>query len=109
MKSLKDGYGYNERLFSGGLRSKSHFARFQRFLSEVARLKCSTDSILGLGCFDGKLINFLRSKLSRYIGFDANWEGGLGMAKARWIDKPHFSFFQTSTPKGTHLKDNETF
>ena len=33
MKSQKDGYGYNERLFSGGLRSKLHFARFQWFLS----------------------------------------------------------------------------
>jgi 2-polyprenyl-3-methyl-5-hydroxy-6-metoxy-1,4-benzoquinol methylase len=106
---MEDGYGYNERLFSGGIRSKLHFARFQWFLSEVTRLNCLTDSVLELGCFDGKLIDFLPNKPSRYIGFDANWEGGLDIAKARWVDAPNFIFSQASSPDEMHLNSNDVF
>jgi 2-polyprenyl-3-methyl-5-hydroxy-6-metoxy-1,4-benzoquinol methylase len=109
MKSQKKGYGYNERLFSGGLRSKLHFARFQWFLGEVTRLNCLTDHVLELGCFDGKLIDFLPSKPSRYTGFDANWEGGLDIAKTKWADAPNFSFFQASSPEEMDLNDNDVF
>jgi 2-polyprenyl-3-methyl-5-hydroxy-6-metoxy-1,4-benzoquinol methylase len=109
MKSQKDGYGYNERLFSGGLRSKLHFARFQWFLSEVTRRTCQTDSVLELGCFDGKLIDFLPNKPSRYIGFDANWEGGLDLAKARWADAPNYFFHQASSPDEMRLNRDDVF
>src|SRR5712692_4127618 len=109
MKSQKDGYGYNERLFSGGIRSRLHFARFQWLSFEVTRRNCLTDSVLELGCFDGKLIDFLPRKPSRYIGFDANWEGGLDMAKARWADAPNFFFLQASSPDEMHLNSNDVF
>jgi hypothetical protein len=95
VKSQKDGYGYNERLFSGGLRSKLHFARFQWFLSQVTKRNCSTESVLELGCFDRKLIDFLLKKPSRYVGFDANWEGRLDIAKVRWADHPEFPFLSS--------------
>ncbi len=109
MKSQKEKYGYNERLFSGGIRSKLHFARFRWFLSEVTRRNCQTDSILELGCFDGKLIDFLPNKPLRYIGFDANWEGGLDLAKAKWADAPNISFVQASSPDEMHLSSKEVF
>ncbi len=109
MKSQKDGYGYNERLFSGGLRSKLHFARFQWFLSQVTKRNCLTHSVLELGCFDGKLIDFLPSMPSRYVGFDANWEGGLDIAKVRWADNPNFFFFQAASPDEMHLKSTDIF
>jgi 2-polyprenyl-3-methyl-5-hydroxy-6-metoxy-1,4-benzoquinol methylase len=109
MKSLTNGYGYNERLFSGGLRGKLHFARFQWFLSEVTKRNCATDSVLELGCFDGKLIDFLPSKPSRYVGFDANWEGGLDIAKVKWAAHPNFLFFQAASPDEMRLKKNDVF
>lgn len=109
MKSQKDGYGYNDRLFSGGIRSKLHFARFRWFLSEVTRRNCLTESILELGCFDGKLIDFIPNKPSRYIGFDANWEGGLDIAKAKWTDAPNFFFFQASSPDEMNLTSIDVF
>ena len=109
MKGLQDGYGYNERLFSGGLRGKLHFARFQWFLSQVTKRNCLTDSVLELGCFDGKLIDFLPSKPSRYVGFDANWEGGLDIAKVRWAGQPHFLFFQAASPDEMRLNSNDVF
>lgn len=109
MKSRKDGYGYNERLFSSGLRSKLHFARFQWFTSEVRKRNCHTNSVLELGCFDGKLIDFLPRKPSRYIGFDANWEGGLDLAKARWGGAANFLFLQASSPDEMRLKSSDVF
>ena len=109
MKSLSDGYGYNERLFSGGLRSKLHFARFQWLSAEISKLNVPIESVLELGCFDGKLIDFLPSEPSRYVGFDANWEGGLELAKTRWANKPSFSFSQASSPEEMLLRDGEIF
>lgn len=109
IKNQKDGYGYNERLFSGGLRSHLHFARFKWFLTEITRRNCLTDSVLELGCFDGKLIDFLPRKPSQYIGLDANWEGGLDIAMERWKSYPNFSFYKASTPEEMRLNDNDIF
>lgn len=109
MKSQQEGYGYNERLFSSGLRSKLHFARFQWLLAEVKKRNLAADSVLELGCFDGKLIDFLPSKPLRYVGFDANWEGGLDIAKSRWADSPNFSFFLASSPEEMRLDGNDVF
>ena len=109
VKSQKDGCGYNERLFSGGIRSRLHFARF-RWLSEVTRRRnIPTDSVLELGCFDGKLIGFLNVRPKRYVGFDANWEGGLDLAKERWAVAPNYTFLQASTPEEMRLDGRDTF
>lgn len=108
MKSMKD-YGYNERLFSGGFRSKLHLARFKWLLDKISKLNLPIESVLELGCFDGKLIDFLPSEPSQYVGFDANWEGGLDMAKTKWANKPNFSFFQASSPAEMLLNNDEIF
>jgi len=109
MKSLEDGYGYNERLFSGGLRSKLHLARFHWLSAEIAKLHLPVDSVLELGCFDGKLIDLLPKEPSRYVGFDANWEGGLDLAKRKWANKLNFSLFQASSPEEMQLDSDDTF
>lgn len=109
MKNKKDGYNYNERLFSGGLRSKLHYARFHWFSHQINKYNCVIDSILELGCFDGKLIDFLPRKPLRYVGFDANWEGGLDIARAKWVDAPNLSFIQVSSPEEMHLTSSDIF
>jgi SAM-dependent methyltransferase len=109
MKSMKEGYGYNERLFSGGLRGKLHAARFQWLAAEIASLDCPVTSVLELGCFDGKLIDFLPAQPSRYVGFDANWEGGLDLARTRWANQPGFSFFKALAPEDMRLHDSDVF
>jgi len=109
MNGKKEGSGYNERLFSGGLRRKLHFARFHWLITEIQKRKCPTHSILELGCFDGKVIDFLPQKPSKYVGFDANWEGGLDIAKKKWSGAKNFFFFKASTPDEMNFKDQETF
>jgi 2-polyprenyl-3-methyl-5-hydroxy-6-metoxy-1,4-benzoquinol methylase len=109
MKSLVDGYGYNERLFSGGIRRRLHLARFQWLTTKLDSLGCAADSVVELGCFDGKLLDFLPNVPTRYVGFDANWEGGLDVAKERRGKLSNCSFFQVSSPDEMHLKNKDIF
>ena len=109
MKSLDKGYGYNQRLFSGGLRSKLHYARFRWFNKQLLSRQCPAESILELGCFDGKLIDFLPAMPSRYLGFDANWEGGLDLAKEKYKDSSAFLFVEASSAEQMQLKIGNVF
>ena len=108
MKS-QEKYGYNDRLFSKGLRSKLHYARFHWFKAESTKLNYPLNSVLELGCFDGKLINFLPYKPSKYVGFDANWEGGLDIAKSKWANEPNFCFYKVNSPEEMCLDRNDIF
>lgn len=101
--------GYNERLFSGGLRSRLHYARFDWFASEMKRRGCKGRRVLELGCFDGKLLRFLPTPPERYVGFDANWEGGLDIARQAWQDWPNVSFRAASRPEDMALGQDEVF
>lgn len=77
---------YNERLFGGGIGSRLHYARFHWLHQSLDRLNCRPSSVLELGCFDAKTIHFLPVLPERYVGLDANWEGGLDLAKTTWCD-----------------------
>lgn len=54
--------------------------------------------MIELGCFDGKVIDFLPVRPILYHGFDANWEGGLDLAKQKWNDEPNFTFSYCCVP-----------
>jgi 2-polyprenyl-3-methyl-5-hydroxy-6-metoxy-1,4-benzoquinol methylase len=109
MKSIQDGAGYNERLFSGGLRRYLHFSRFKWISSEIAKRRCQMDALLELGCFDGKLLHFLPSHPKRYVGFDANWEAGLDLARSEWAGNKNISFLLATTPADMRLDDSDIF
>jgi len=109
MKSRCDGYGYNERLFAGGVRSLFHYARFNWLKSKIESLDCAASTVLELGCFDGKLIDFLPDKPLRYVGFDANWEGGLDLAVARFGQYPQFVFHKACVPDDMCLIAGDRF
>ena len=64
-------------------------------------------SVLELGCFDGKAIEFLNNP-KKYVGYDANWENGLDLAKEKWKDSSNYTFFEADTPKGFN-PENEKF
>jgi 2-polyprenyl-3-methyl-5-hydroxy-6-metoxy-1,4-benzoquinol methylase len=108
MKSLNES-GYNERLFSAGFRRYIHLARFVWLEHEIRRLGCAHESVVELGCFDGKLIDFLPSKPKRYVGFDANWEGGLDLAVQKWKQFPQYSFVKACVPEDMSLTESDRF
>ncbi len=101
--------GYNARLFeSSALRRWHHEARFRWLSSTLRRLGCVPDSVFELGCFDGKAIRYLPRVPSRYLGCDADWEGGLAPAREAWRAAPGIEFRECRAPSDIRL-DGETF
>lgn len=80
---------YNKRLFSGGIRKWLHCARFYWAAEQLKPF----NSIVELGCFDGKLLEFIPTP-ARYEGYDADLEGSMIVAQSRWT----FPFFKASKP-----------
>jgi len=99
---------YNERLFSSGFRKRLHLARYYWIQRELTRLGCACDSVLEIGCFDGKLLEFLPS-VKRYCGYDANWEGGLNIAAEKWKQFPQYEFYAAMSAKDMALTGGERF
>jgi hypothetical protein len=91
--------GYNERLFSGGLRARLHLARFEWLRGAIVRHRCSAKRVLELGCFDGRAIAYLPHPPERYDGFDADWEDGLALARHRWSAHPNYRFHYCIAPE----------
>ena len=104
-----EGKGYNERLFgSSALRRWYHEARFRWLERTLRRLECAPGSVLELGCFDGRAIRHLPHLPSRYVGCDANWEGGLDRARETWRADAGFEFRECRSPSDIRL-GGETF
>jgi 2-polyprenyl-3-methyl-5-hydroxy-6-metoxy-1,4-benzoquinol methylase len=89
---------YNVRLFSGGIRAFLHRARYIWLQREITKKNIPHSSVLELGCFDAKTINYLPEKPHVYVGYDANWENGLDIAKENW--KKYGYVFNTCTTAG---------
>lgn len=100
-----DQVSYNERLFAGGLRRRLHLARFMWLRHTLQALKAPANSVLELGCYDGKLLEHLPQTPARYLGLDANWEGGLDLAAKRWADQSEFEFRFCAQPQDMALED----
>lgn len=101
--------GYNERLFgSSALRRWHHEARFRWLARTFRRLGCVPDSVLELGCFDGRAIGYLPRVPSRYLGCDANWEGGLDRARETWRGNAGIEFRECRAASDVRL-GGETF
>jgi 2-polyprenyl-3-methyl-5-hydroxy-6-metoxy-1,4-benzoquinol methylase len=79
--------GYNERLFSHGFRSRLHAARFLWCRKTIQDIKVPLRSVLELGCFDGKTLEYLPTSPGIYDGYDANWEGGVDLGRTKWVGK----------------------
>lgn len=98
---------YNERLFGAGLRGWLHQARFRWLSVRLAEHYQRPVSVVELGCFDAKLLGYLEPMFKRYVGLDANWEGGLDLAKARWAHLKNAAFLVCASP--AEMPDGERF
>jgi 2-polyprenyl-3-methyl-5-hydroxy-6-metoxy-1,4-benzoquinol methylase len=90
--------GYNERLFSSGLRRHLHQARFIWIHQKLLELGCPSARVIELGCFDGKVLDYFPKKPSYYVGYDADWEDALRLAQEKWKDHPNYHFRYCITP-----------
>lgn len=70
---------YNDKLFSGGIRSYLHYMRFH-WLRKHLNETDNNYTMFELGCFDCRSLTYL-PKPKHYVGADADWEGGLESAK----------------------------
>jgi len=110
MKRAGEAAGYNERLFFGNrIRAFVHLARFRWFQRQMKLRGIKPRCVLELGCFDGKLIRFLPQPPRRYVGFDANWEGGLDRARTEFAELPQYEFRNASSPADIQLSVDELF
>jgi hypothetical protein len=93
----KDTRSYNDRLFGPGLRGWIHRARFRWVATQYEKRSSSPPAVLEIGCFDGKTLDYLDPSPRRYLGLDANHEGGLDIAAKRWAHVRSASFRQCET------------
>jgi SAM-dependent methyltransferase len=101
--------GYNDRLFAGGLRSYLHHGRFLWLQRELRRLDFAPASVFELGCFDGKTIRYLPASFRRYVGCDANWEGGLDLARHTWRGDKRCEFLFCQSPDDLRVLRGQRF
>jgi 2-polyprenyl-3-methyl-5-hydroxy-6-metoxy-1,4-benzoquinol methylase len=105
---VTDTNGYNERIFSRGIRARLHLARFAWLQNICAELISDKPlRVVELGCFDGRSIEWLPAKPAWYDGFDANWEGGLDIGRERYRGDETIHFYSCSSPSVMTVDDRE--
>jgi 2-polyprenyl-3-methyl-5-hydroxy-6-metoxy-1,4-benzoquinol methylase len=90
---------YNERLFAGGIRRFVHMGRFLWLAEKVAQRDPEAQSVVELGCYDGRILEHLPTRPTRYVGYDANWENGLDLARQKWSEHPEWEFRFADRPE----------
>lgn len=101
--------GYNNRLFSrAGLRRIYHLARFKWVRDKVAKLPWDL-KLVELGCYDGRLLDTLGERVSEYVGIDANWEGGLDIAREKFADRSNVRLIHATDPTALSLLPDNHF
>ena len=95
--------GYNERLFTGGIRKWLHDARFTWLTVKCREFELEHRTVLELGCFDARSIAYLPTPPVSYYGFDANWEGGLDNARNIWGGNHRYVFQVATRPEDMHV------
>lgn len=101
----KFGKSYNDRLFGGGLRKKLHMARYEWLIQQIKRFEIKDYSMIELGCFDAKTLDFLPQKPTKYLGYDANWENGLEIGKEKWKGQDYVTLLECQTADEMDVKE----
>lgn len=100
----KEKASYNERLFRSGFRRKYHEARFYWLHQSMQSYQIDEGSVLELGCYDARSIDFMPFQPKSYLGIDANWENGLDLGKQKWGKHTEIEFFQISSVNDIKLR-----
>lgn len=101
---------YNERLFGKGIYGQHHMRRF-KWLKNTLEALCRQSpsiSVLELGCYDAKTLEWIPVHVDRYVGIDAGWNSGtidgkpcgLDAARVSFRHNSNYTFLQCNTPDG---------
>lgn len=105
-----EGKTYNERLFAGNsLRSRLHRSRFYWFADQLETLSLDEYRVIELGCFDGRLLQCFERSPKRYLGLDADWEGGLTQAQEIFKNQPELTFELATDPSSMEKLPDDSF
>lgn len=88
---------YNERLFGGGLRGWYHRSRFN-WAHDVVRKLPPGLKVVELGCYDGRILDEIGSRVTEYVGVDANWAGGLDLARDKLEGRSGVRLIESADP-----------
>lgn len=101
---------YNERLFKPkSIRKFLHLARYKWVKKQLLKHQIKYQKVIELGCYDGRVLEYLPKKPQIYKGFDANWENGLDLAKKKFIEEKNYYFYEAKNPNDIQLEKNEIF
>jgi len=89
---------YNERLFSGGIRSAYHLARFNWVAGEFRAIGLRDVTLVEVGCFDGRLLDELGGAVCEYVGLDANEDEGLDRARGKYRGRSDVTLIEATDP-----------
>ncbi|HIK23177.1 MAG TPA: hypothetical protein IGQ16_05840 [Thermosynechococcus sp. M3746_W2019_013] len=94
--------GYNERIFSGYLRSYFHTRRYiwlkSNLLNLLGKDKISSLAILEIGCGDLRTLEFTKINPKIYVGIDSNWENLLDQAKSKYRGLNNIILIEAKNP-----------
>ncbi|MBV8908398.1 MAG: methyltransferase domain-containing protein [Sphingomonas sp.] len=92
---------YNDELFSGSaLRRFYHLARFNWVRDKADKHLDGDLRLIELGCYDGRLFDTLGPRVVEYAGLDANWSGGLDLARAKYGSRKDVTLIEATDPDG---------
>ena len=78
---MKINNSYDNRLFKGGFRKYFHEKRFFWLYDQIKLMRkkkmISNPSIIEIGCFNCRSLDYLGFKPNKYYGLDAGWENGV--------------------------------
>ena len=104
--TLSAGIDYNQRLFSKGLRKWLHLSRFYWLERRVKLLPSVPENVLEIGCYDGRSLEYLTTLPKEYLGYDADWEEALSLARQRWSGHDNLKFCKSTLPEHFVCKEN---
>lgn len=104
---MQENNSYNQKLFSGGFRTRLHNLRFEWLRSHISE-QAGQYSLFELGCFDARSLNFLQQP-SRYLGADAGVENGLQLAQKKFESLSWADAVQSLNAQSLQAYENESF
>jgi len=86
-----------------------HNSRFLWTQKTLKKISVRSDRVVEIGCFDGRLLQFLPNEPTDYQGLDAGWEGGLYAAQDKYAGHANWHFHKAGDPSALNRYEENSF